>query len=92
MRCESDDPSTLTNPGEGWTSLDRKLAAALTEISHGELGRVLSQLTTKSMNTNTMARGRVLPAAVFKHYAHGNNGQAVRHESPSISQDEGQQP
>ena len=77
MRCEADDPAWLTDPGVGWTSLDRKLAAALTEISHGELGRVLSQLTTRSMNMSIMKRGRALLAAVFRYYAHGNNGQAL---------------
>ena len=29
----------LDHPGRDWVSLDRKLAAAIAEIAHGELGR-----------------------------------------------------
>ena len=37
-KCETAEPDSLDKPGKGWISLDRKLAAALTQISHGEIG------------------------------------------------------
>ena len=64
-------------PGTGWVSLDRKLAAALTRIAHGEIGRELSQKTTESLSWNEIVRGRALLAIVFRYYAHGNNGQVL---------------
>jgi hypothetical protein len=33
------DAFDLETPGDGWVTLDRKLAAALTKISRGEFGR-----------------------------------------------------
>ncbi len=65
LRLETDDPSELEHPGEGWVSLYRKLAAALTNIAHGEVGREITQKTTTCLNNNTIARGRVLLAIVF---------------------------
>ena len=77
MKCESQEPNDLSRPGRNWVSLDRKLAAALTRIAHGELGRELSQKTTESLNRNEIVRGRTLLAIVFRYYAHGNNGQVL---------------
>ena len=77
MKRESDELSQLTWPGKGWVSLDRKLAAALTKIAHGEIGRELSQMTTQSLNKNEIVRGEVLLAIVVRYYAHGNNGQVL---------------
>ena len=65
MRCETDDPSLLNEPGEGWISLDRKLAAAFTKIAHGEIGRELAQATAMALNNGQLVRGRVLLAIVF---------------------------
>ena len=39
MRVETDENWALADPGEGWISLDRKLAAALSKIAKGEIGR-----------------------------------------------------
>ena len=62
MNCETDDPSELSDPGDGWISLDRKLAAALTKIAHGEIGRELTQMTTMALNNGHIVRvGSSLP-------------------------------
>ena len=50
LKVATHDPADPEDPGAGWVSLDRKLAAALTRISYGDLGR----------------RGRVLPALVLQ--------------------------
>ena len=76
-KCETDDPTTLSVPGKEWISLDRKLAAALTNIAHGEIGRQLTLLTTIALNNNQIIRGRVLLATVFKYYASGKSGQVL---------------
>ena len=77
MRCETDDPSLLDDPGDGWVSLDRKLAAALTKLAHGEIGRELTQATTMALSHGRIVRGRVLLAIVFRHYASGDSGQVL---------------
>ena len=77
LRVETDDPAELEYPGEGWVSLDRKLEAALTKIAHSEVGREITQMTTTCLNNNSVARGRVLLAIVFRYYASGNYGQAM---------------
>ena len=64
LRVETDDPAELEHPGAGWVSLDGKLAAALTNIAHGEVGREITQATTTCLNNNKVARGRVLLAIV----------------------------
>ena len=65
LKVETHNPADLEDPGEGWTSLDRKLAAALTNIAHGTIGRHIAQATTTALNNNMVARGRVLLALVF---------------------------
>ena len=70
-------PDSLDVPGTGWISLDRKLAAALTSISHGEIGRELTQKSTIELNSNRIVRGRVLLALVFQYYASGTSGQVL---------------
>mgnify|MGYP000010823183 CR=1 FL=1 len=65
------------DPGEGWVALDRKIAAALTKIAHGEIGRELTQMTTMSLNNGQFVRGRVLWAHVFCYYASGSSGQVL---------------
>ena len=65
LRVEAADPSELEYAGEGWVSLDRKLAAALTNIANGELGRQITQATTTALSNNMVARGRVLHAIIF---------------------------
>ena len=66
--------------GQTWSwmvSLDRRLAAAITKVSHGETGRVLTQMSTAALNSGQIARGRVLPATVFSYYASGSSGQVL---------------
>ena len=76
--CKSkNDPSDLEDPGEGWISLDRKLAAALANIAYGEIGRQITQATTTASSNTMVARGRVLPAIVFRYYASGDNAQVL---------------
>ena len=65
LKVETADPRELEDPGEGWISLDRKLASALTKIAHGEVGREITQTTTTALNNNQVARGRVLLAIIF---------------------------
>ena len=76
LRVETDDPADLEYSGEGWVSLDRKLATALTKLAHGEVGREITQAATTCLN-NRVARGRVLLAIVFRHCASGNNGHVM---------------
>ena len=53
MEVESEDTSiNLDIPGDGWISLDRKLAVALNKISEGELGRQLTLATTAALSKN----------------------------------------
>ena len=77
LKVETHKPSDLEIPGEGWVSLDRRLAAALTKIAHGEIGRQITQATTMALNNNTVARGSVLPANVSQYYVSGNNAQVL---------------
>ncbi len=66
-RCATDDPADLHTPGEGWIALDRKIAAGLTRICHGEIGREITQLSTRMYNDGKIVRGRVLQALVFRY-------------------------
>ena len=50
---------------ESRNRLGRKLAAALTNIAHGEVGREITQTTTTALNNNQVATGRVMMAIVF---------------------------
>ena len=77
VRVETHDPSDLENPGEGWISLDRKLADALAKVAHGEIGRHITQATTTALNNNMVARGRVLLALDLRYYTSGNNAQVL---------------
>ena len=70
-KCETEEPDSLDTPGSGWISLDRTLAAAITNISHGEIGRVLTQRSTIELNNGRIVRGRVLLALVSQYYASG---------------------
>jgi hypothetical protein len=69
--------SRLAFNDEGWVSLDRKIAAALTNMVTGETGREITQRSNTCLNNNTIARGRVLLAIVFRHYASGQSEQAM---------------
>ena len=75
--CATESPEDLCIPGEGWVSLDRKIAAGLMRICHGELGRELTQMSTAMYNDNQFVRGRSLWALVFRYYASGNSGQVL---------------
>ena len=77
LKVETHDLSELEEPGDGWISLDRKLAAAPTTIAHGEIGRQITRATTIALISNMVARGRVLLALVFRYYASGNNAQVL---------------
>ncbi len=46
LKVETADPADLEDPGLGWVTLDQKLAAALTNIASGELGRHVTQHST----------------------------------------------
>ena len=77
MRLETDELWSLEEPGDGWISLDRKLAAALSKVAKGEIGRELQQHQTTSLNNMQVARGRVLLAMVFRYYASSSTGQVM---------------
>ena len=77
MKVETEEPEALEDPGEGWISLDRKLAAALTKIAKGEIGREITQYNTTALNNNRVVRGRVLLALVFRYYSSGTSGQVL---------------
>jgi hypothetical protein len=71
---EDVDPET---PGPGWVTLDRKLAAALTYISPGELGRQLTLTSSAALNQGRVARGRLLRSQVFQYYSSGKNAEFI---------------
>ena len=71
IQVEAHQIEDLEVPGNGWVTLDRKLAAALTNISHGELGRMLTLHSNACLNQGRAARGRVLLQLVFNHYSPG---------------------
>jgi hypothetical protein len=73
-KCATDVPYSLQTPGDGWISLDRKIAAGLTRICHGELGREITQLANTMYYDGQIVRGRVLLALVFRDYASGTSG------------------
>ena len=77
MKTESHDEAYLNVPGTGWVTLDRKLAAAISRISHGELGRTLTLTRSSALNRGQSARGRVLLQIVFSHYSSGKNAELM---------------
>ena len=83
-KCETDEPSSLHTPGVGWIALDRKIAAGLTRICNGEIGREITQVSTMMYNDNKIVRGRVLLALVFRYYSSGSSGQ-VLYDLTSVS-------
>ena len=60
MKAETSGNIDFETPGAGWVSLDRKLAAAITEISHGEFGRELTLASCAAHNQGRIARGQGL--------------------------------
>ena len=77
MKVETEEPEALEDLYEGCISLDRKLAAALTKIAKGEIGREITQYNTTALNNNRVVRGRVLLALVFQYYSSGASGQVL---------------
>ncbi len=77
MKVEAHEAADLETPGDGWVTLDRKLAAALTKISHGRLGRQLTLTSNAALNSGQVARGRVLLALVFEYYSAGKNAMVM---------------
>ena len=77
MKVEAEEPWALEEPGEGWISLDRKLAAAITRIAGGEAGREITQRNTTALSNSLVIRGRVLLAIVFRYYSSGASGQVL---------------
>ena len=69
MMVETEEPwsPALEEPGEGWVSLDRKLAAAITKIARGEIRREITQYNTTTLNNHLVVRGRVLLAILFRY-------------------------
>ncbi len=58
-------------------TLDRSIAATLTNISHGELGRALTLASNACLNQGGSARGRVLLQIVFSHYSSGKHAELM---------------
>ena len=75
--CAHESPEALQEPGNGWVALDRKIAAGLMLICHGELGRELTQMSTTMYNNDLIVRGRSLLAVVFRYYASSTSGQVL---------------
>ena len=71
------DPIDLEDPGYGWVSLDRKVAASVTKTAGGELGRQVTQASSIALNAGKIARGRMLIARVLKYYAAGSSAQLM---------------
>ena len=57
--------------------MDRKIAAGLMLICHGELGRELTQMSTTMYINDQIVRGRSLLALVFRCYASSQSGQVL---------------
>ena len=77
MKAETHGHADLEHPGHGWITLDRKTAAALTNISNGELGRALTLHSNACLSQGRSARGRVLLQIVFNHYSSGKNAELM---------------
>ncbi len=77
MKAETHEQAYLEHPGHGWITLDRKTAAALTNISNGELGRALTLHSNACLSQGRSARGRVLLQIVFNHYSSGKNAELM---------------
>ena len=79
MMVDTEEPwsPALEEPGEGWVSLDRKLAAAITNIASGDIGRETTQYNTTTLNNHLVVRGRVLLAIVRRYYSAGTTGQVM---------------
>ena len=73
MKVETHEQADLEHPGHGWVALDPQIAAALTNISHGELGRKLTLHSNACLSQGRSARGRVLLHIVFNHYSSDKN-------------------
>ena len=58
-------------------TLDRQIAAALTEVSHGELGRTFTLASNACLNRGRSARGIVLLQIVFSHCASGKKAESM---------------
>ena len=77
MKTDSHDEAYLNVPGSGWVALDRKLAAAISRISHGKLGRTLTLTSNAALGRGQSARGRVLLQILFSHYSSGKNAELM---------------
>ena len=61
--------SSLRKLGRGFESLDQKLAAALSSMSHDEIGRHITQAAEEAAQNDEILRGRQALLIVYKHYA-----------------------
>ena len=77
MNVETHEAVDLEIPRNGRVTLDRAIAAALTKISHGELGRALTLTSNACLNMGRSARGRVLLQIVFDHYSSGTDAELM---------------
>ena len=77
MKVQAHEAVDLETPGDGWVTLDRELAAALTRILRGELGRQLTLTSNDAVSSGQVARGRALLALVFAYYSAGNNAMVM---------------
>ncbi len=69
-----------------FATLDRKIAASLTKLAQGELGRQITQRNDEALYKECrMARGRELLCIVFRYYATGKSRDFFQLERPPES-------
>ncbi|MCP4245128.1 MAG: DUF5377 domain-containing protein, partial [bacterium] len=75
---ESKPAEYFADSGKTFPSVDRKLAAALSKVATGELGRRITQLQDQAMqNENRMVRGREILRLIFLYFATGKNAEVM---------------
>ena len=77
--CEKDDAKVedFRNCPKVLTTLDRKLASALSRTATGELGRLLMQASEDALNENRSVRGRELLFIIMNYYSTGRTAEAL---------------
>ncbi len=77
MKVETHEAVDLDTSGAGWVTLDRRLAAALTKIPHGQLGRQLTLASNSALHAGRVAIGRVLLQLVFSYHSSGQHAELM---------------
>jgi hypothetical protein len=77
--CEKIDaePDAFKTCAKRFATLDRKLAAALSNTITGELGRLLIQQSDDAMNEGRSVRGRELLHTIIKYYSTGRTAELM---------------